>query len=222
MSIVQQHFDKEAAQYDYWKKRNWYYYNAIKNIYEERIPANSSVLEIGCGTGDILAHVCQGRCVGIDISSEMIEIAKQKYSEFAWYACTVSDLYAYLDETFDVVFLSDVIEHLEDVDSTFRDCSRFCHNGTRLIINMANPLWEPILLILEKFKMKMPEGPHRRISVKTLSEILKRYGFHLQKRSFRLLFPKHIPLLSRFFNLIGRLPVIRRLCLIEILEYRLI
>lgn len=205
--------------YDAWKERNSTYYRAIKKIYEERVTKDATVLEIGCGTGDILAHIAPQRGVGIDISPAMIERAKQKHPEYEWHALTVSELGSALRETFDVVFLSDVVEHLEDVEGTFRDLRPFCHASTRLIINMANPLWEPLLMLLERLHMKMPEGPHKRISVRALNRILEKHGFVLESRSWRLLCPMYIPFVSQLLDVLERLPLLRTLCLIEVLEY---
>ena len=220
MSEVQSHFDEEAGQYDFWKKRNWYYYETIKTIYRDRISADAAVLEVGCGTGDILATIPARRAVGIDISPEMIRIAETKHPNGEWHAVTTAGLHSIPSETFDVVFLSDVIEHLEDVPGTFRNLRCVCHSGTRLIINMANPLWEPLLMLLEKLGKKMPEGPHHRIPVAVLNRTLVENGFQFERRDHRLLLPAYIPIVSTLINAIGRLPLIRRLCLIEILEYR--
>ena len=72
----------------------------------------------------------------------------------------------------------------------------------------------------KKLKMKMPEGPHHRITPRELTAILERSGFTLARHEKRLLFPAHIPFLSSLINRLGTLPLLRRLCLIEILEYR--
>jgi ubiquinone/menaquinone biosynthesis C-methylase UbiE len=218
-SLVEQHFDAEAQQYDMWKARNWHYYNTIKRLYRERIDPASSVLEVGCGTGDILAHVAPKNGIGLDLSSAMIERAKQKHPALQWYACRIEDLHKHTTATFDVVFLSDVIEHLEDVPSTFKALRPYCHAGTTVYINMANPLWEPALMLLEKMGKKMPEGPHYRISVATLNGIMKDCGFQFRKRSHHLLMPKYIPVISPVCDAIEKLPLVRRLCLIEMLEY---
>ncbi|MDA1087066.1 MAG: class I SAM-dependent methyltransferase [Verrucomicrobia bacterium] len=220
MSDVQSHFDGEADRYDHWKQRNWYYYDTIKRIYRERIAKDDAVLEVGCGTGEILAGIQTGRAMGIDISPEMIRIAAAKHPQLEWHAATTAGLGTIVGEPFDVVFLSDVIEHIEDVPATFRDLRSVCRPGTRLLINMANPAWEPLLLVLEKLGKKMPEGPHHRISVGTLTRTLADLGFALERRDHELLFPAYIPVVSALVNAIGRLPLIRRLSLIEILEYR--
>jgi len=73
------HFDRLAVDYDGWKRRNAYYYHCVKQLYEALIPKGSAVLEIGCGTGDILASLQLSFGTGIDISNKMIEVAKRKY-----------------------------------------------------------------------------------------------------------------------------------------------
>jgi ubiquinone/menaquinone biosynthesis C-methylase UbiE len=220
MSHVQEHFDREAERYDDWKKRNAYYYDTLKDLYRERIQSGASVLEVGCGTGDLLAHVNPSRGVGIDVSSAMIDIARRKHPDLEWHAVTTAELCSRVDETFDVVFLSDVVEHLENVPATFRDLRQYFTENTQLIVNMANPLWEPVLMVLEKLRLKMPEGPHKRISASKLNRILEEQGFALRDRTHALLCPAYIPVISMMSNACGRVPGIRRLCLIEMLEYR--
>lgn len=88
MSDVKNHFEDIASNYDYWKKRNWYYYQNLKKIIREFVPVDKTVLEIGCGTGDILASVEPKYGIGADISPKMVEIAKfgfwnQKYLPFS-------------------------------------------------------------------------------------------------------------------------------------------
>jgi len=65
--------------------------------------------------------------------------------------------------------------------------------GARIIISIANPLWEPVLTLTEKLKMKMPEGPHWRLSIKQNEEIFKKNGFKITDKSYRLLIPKKMP-----------------------------
>ncbi len=214
---VSLHFDEEAQRYDTWKKRNGFYYETLKHFHTGNVRQGESVLELGCGTGDILGNIEAKRRIGTDISPGMIAVAKKKYPTMEWYAGVIGTIP--LRETFDVIILSDVIEHLEDVEGTFRDLKPLCHVGTRVVINMANPLWEPLLMVLEKLHMKMPEGPHHRISTKQLTAVLSRHGYILKKREHRMLFPMDVPLLTRFTQAIEKLPWMQRLCLIDILHY---
>lgn len=213
---VEKHFDIIAKDYDYFKKRNWFYYKNLKKLYKELIPAGKVVLEIGCGTGDLITELNCKKGVGLDISAQMVEIAKQKHPNLEFIATTVEN-YKTATE-FDFIFLADVIEHLENIPSTVEALSKLCTTNTSLIFTYANPLWEPILMLLEKLKMKMPEGPHYRIPFFKFKKILKKYGLTTVRREWRLLVPANIPLLSGLLNSVFyRIPLLRRLGMLEFL-----
>ena len=55
-----------------------YYWNEISNYTKYFSHEDASVLEIGCGSGDLLAKIDGKRKVGIDISEEFISWAKEK------------------------------------------------------------------------------------------------------------------------------------------------
>lgn len=52
-----QFFDSLAPKRDIWKKKNHYYHSQIEKLFQFLIPSGKKVLEIGCGTGDLLASV---------------------------------------------------------------------------------------------------------------------------------------------------------------------
>lgn len=76
---IQEYFDKIALKLDWWNRRNKYYYQDIQKLHNFIIPSGSNVLEIGCGTGDLLAATNPKIGVGIDFSQEVIYLAKDKY-----------------------------------------------------------------------------------------------------------------------------------------------
>lgn len=214
MSEVKKHFNSIAGRYDYYKKKNWYYYQNIKELYQKIISPNQQVLEIGCGTGDIISAVNARQGIGIDISSEMINIAKQKYPTIRFEAISIENFKTKIQ--FDYIFLADVIEHLENIPASIESIGHICNNKTKVIFTYANPLWEPILVLLEKIKLKMPEGPHYRIPFFTLKSILERHGFIVLQRDWRLLLPAYIPLVSNFINSIFyHIPLLKRLGMLE-------
>ena len=71
------HYDKLAEKRHYWKNRNKYYYIDQENYFRFLIPEDSSILELGCGTGDLLNALHPKRGVGVDISPQMIQIANK-------------------------------------------------------------------------------------------------------------------------------------------------
>jgi 2-polyprenyl-3-methyl-5-hydroxy-6-metoxy-1,4-benzoquinol methylase len=213
MSIVKEHFNEIAAGYDKWKEKNWYYYKNLKALYRSLVGDDKVILEVGCGTGDILASLNPKRGTGIDISDEMVKIAAGKHSAMPalqFFAATAEEFQT--TENFDFIVIPDVIEHLENVPSTIAALQKFCNAETEIIISMINPLWEPIFMILEKLKLKMPEGPHNRISANELKAIAKKSGFSADEDGYRLIFPMAIPVFSDWLNgVFYKIPLLKNL-----------
>src|SRR5229473_574975 len=74
-------FDRYAPERERWVARNAAYYSAIERLVAFCVPPGASVLEIGCGTGDLLAALRPSEGVGVDLSSKLIERAKQKHPQ---------------------------------------------------------------------------------------------------------------------------------------------
>ncbi len=195
MNQTKKHFDKISEDYDFYKKKNAFYYENLKKLLKKLIPENQKVLEVGCATGDLLLNLSPSYGVGFDISSEMIRLAKQKYRSKKIKFTTV-----WPDGNFDYIFMSDVIEHLENPSKTFRKIANLMGPKTIFINTMANPIWEPVLMLAEKLKLKMPEGPHKRINGSKIETILKKTGLKIIKHDYRLLVPINIAFISDFVN----------------------
>jgi len=72
-------FDALADKRQYWINRNRYYYDEQKKHFRFLVPEGLSILELGCGTGDLLNSLKPKHGVGIDFSAKMLNIAKKKY-----------------------------------------------------------------------------------------------------------------------------------------------
>lgn len=213
---IRKHFEQIADEYDVWKKRSSYYYDLLAKIHREFVPEGASVLEIGCGTGTLLASLKPRRGVGVDLSGRMVEIASAKFPDLTFLVADAEHLD--LSETFDFIVVPDVIEHLTDVPAMFRSARRCCRPGTRVIVSSVNPLWAPILHLAERLGMKMPEGEHRWLGVATLRRMAREAGFDVFSVRGRILFPKRIPFLSALLNgAPRRLTFLRPLCLTQVL-----
>lgn len=69
-----------AKQYDKIYKERFYkdYSDFIKKIIEKKGINNPSVFDIGCGTGRIIRYFKNWKCYGIDLSEEMVKIARRR------------------------------------------------------------------------------------------------------------------------------------------------
>jgi ubiquinone/menaquinone biosynthesis C-methylase UbiE len=221
---VEHHFDALASTYDSFKTRHWYYYDTLKRILRHELTNHhDSILDVGCGTGDHLRHLNPVRGVGIDVSADMIRIAKRKHHAPArrtlrFVHATTPKLARMTRQRFGAIVCVDVIEHMTDVPAELRAMRRLLRPEGTVVILMANPLWEPVLLLLERFKMKMPEGPHYRMPYASLRDILRKEGFVITRHDWRLALPTHIPVVSVVVNaVVHALPIVRRLGLIEVI-----
>lgn len=188
------HFDAIASSYDLFKKRSAQYYSTLKNAVKNVIinARSLTVLDIGCGTGDVLSTIHPKRGIGIDGSTQMILFAKQKYGANRSLSFSVHDIEkAPFPGMFDYILFTDVIEHLADKERAMKNISASMNKTTTLILTMANPFWEPLLMILEKLHLKMPEGPHQRISESDLLALLRKNSLTIMMKKtyfFTLIF----------------------------------
>jgi len=213
---VRDHFESIADGYDRWKQRSSYYYELLAGAYREIVPPDATVLEIGCGTGTLLASLRPRRGVGVDISPKMIGIASAKFPNLDFLVADAESLD--LGETFEYLIAPDVIEHLADVGAMFRSARRHCRPGARVIVSSVNPLWAPILHLAERLGLKMPEGDHRWLSSRVLRGLADAAGLALREEHGRILCPKRIPAIAGPLNrLAARRSALRPLCLIQVI-----
>jgi ubiquinone/menaquinone biosynthesis C-methylase UbiE len=213
--LVEKHFDGLADSYDKIKKeKSGFYYQSLIRAVREVVPPGKRILDIGTGTGEILNALspCQG--CGVDVSSGMIEKAREKFPQLRFFSGSYENLV--LGNSFDFILLVDVIEHLQSPEKLFFNLKKFCRPETRIVLTMANPAWEPFLHLLEKLQLKMAEGPHRRISQKKLLAYVAQENFAVQSVASFILLPVAIPFVSRFFNdWLAKIPLIRKMALIQ-------
>ncbi len=213
---MRKHFDNISSQYDMWKRKNDYYYSQLKRLFSSIIPPGKKVLEIGCGTGDVLNSVSPKEGLGVDISPKMVKIAKTKYPQLSFKVSEAEQLE--LKEKYDYVIMSDILEHLIDVWKVLKNLKKVIKPDGRVVISFINPLWEPLLILGEKLRMKMPEGPHNRLYSEDIINLLELNDFEIKEKGYRLFIPKKIPWFSNFLNrYVPHLPLIKNLCFVQYL-----
>jgi len=126
----------------------------------------------------------------------MVKLSKSKYK----FKKNLTFSTTWPEEKFDYIFMSDVIEHLEKPEDMFEKIVKLMDDKSRFVITMANPIWEPLLMIWEKIGLKMPEGPHQRISNFQLSIFIEKTGMKIIKHDYRLLVPVKIPIITKLAN----------------------
>jgi ubiquinone/menaquinone biosynthesis C-methylase UbiE len=216
---VHDHFERVAPRYDAWKRRAWYYYGWLARILRREVPRGLRVLDVGCGTGALLAAVDPGYGVGVDLSPAMVRRAAERFPHLSF---RVGDAEALASrETFDRVLMVDLLEHLGDPPAALASARRLCAPDGRLIMLAANPAWQSILHLAERLGLKMPEGEHRWLRPWEIRGLLDASGFEVLREDRRLLLPRWIPGLSWLVNEhLARWAPLRRCCLVLVFVAR--
>ncbi len=217
---IRKRFDELATKRRYWKERNAYYYTDQEKYFQFLIPSGRSLLELGCGTGDLLNALKPKRGVGIDFSREMVRIAGKRYPHLEFRIADIESIDGW-GETFDVLILSDVVGHLMDIEETFNRLHAFCRPDSRLIVSYYNFIWEPILKMGELLGQKMPQHHQNWLSTDDICNLLSLVHFQVVKTDARLMIPKRIPWFSDVVNkYFASLPILRKLCLCQYIVAR--
>ena len=213
------YFDSVAKEREKWRKSGAYYHRQLEKYMQYLIPANSSVIEIGCGTGDLLSALNPKRGVGIDISPKMVEVARSKFSQLQFETGDLDDLQ--IKEKFDYVVLVETIGHVDDIQLAFEELHKVCKPETRVIIVYYNYLWEPVLKFAEALGLRMKQPLQHWLPLEDISNLLDLNDFEVIKKGFRFLLPVYIPLVSTFLNrFLANMPFFWKLSLNEILIAR--
>jgi ubiquinone/menaquinone biosynthesis C-methylase UbiE len=118
-NAVKKHFDKFAPKREYYQQLNHYYHQSLRELCAFFIPKSSVVLQLGSGTGDLLAYLRPKKGFGIDISGAMIKIAQKKHPALQFKQGDVQT--STFNSKFEYIILTDLIGHLGDVQKTFEN-----------------------------------------------------------------------------------------------------
>lgn len=144
--------------YDSWATKQ------LQNNYDERrlilllkaeqlaslVPAHihfATALEIGCAEGIIINRLREllqiKRCFGIDICQTFLSFGKKHYPDIRFIQYNGLNL-PFSDKSVDLIILSDIIEHISDLDSFLREVKRVARYGL-LKVPLDKYLWRKLI-----------------------------------------------------------------------------
>lgn len=212
--LIRRHADQLAPERDQWIARNAYYYAEDHGYTRFLVPPGRRVLDLGCGTGQLLAALQPSRGVGVDLSPKMIEQARGNNPEQEFHVGDAEDpeLLDRLGGPFDVILLSDTVGALEDCQATFQHLHRVCHADTRVVIAYYSQLWAPVLRVARLFGQHMPQPEQNWLSPEDIAGFLALADFDVVRVDRRTIVPKRLggvgPVVNR---MVGTLPGVARL-----------
>jgi SAM-dependent methyltransferase len=191
-------FDDFALGEPRWRRRNRTYYRLLESVCRFLIPEGASVLEVGTGSGDLLAALRPSRALGVDVSPQMVELARSRHPEVE-FVVEAGERFR-TDERFDYVLLSDLVLFTFDLQALLHNIRAMTHDRSRVVIHSYSQLWRPLIALLELLRLK-PRKPIRNwVTPGDVRNLLELADFEVISTSRRILFPARVPLLSTFLN----------------------
>jgi len=212
------HFDDLATGRLKWK-RNRYYHAELRRFVHSLVPTGTRVLELGCGSGELLAAIGDAGSTGIDLSAAMVARAETAHPEFPF---IVGDAEALpLDDVFGCVVASDLIGYLDDVQVAIEQLHRVTSHDSRVVLTWINHLWQPLLRLGQAMGLMSPQRRQNWLTPGDVENLLYLGGFEVIRSGHRVLLPLWVPGLSWLLNrIVAKLPGIRRLGLIQYIVAR--
>ncbi len=141
------------------------------------------ILDVGCGTGALLKYFSRyGSAQGVDMDEDAIAFCHMRGAHSVQKVGPLP--LPFEDDTFDLITILDVLEHIDDDEGTLRELYRILRPGGMLMISVPayQFLWGPQDEI-SKHK--------RRYIAPQIRVLLKQTGFQVKKLSYfnTILFP---------------------------------
>jgi len=192
------YWDEYVSEYSRWDGLRAGYTKRLQQVFGFATPPGMRVLELGCGAGDLLAAMRPSYGVGIDFSPNAVSMAKSRHPSLRFILAEAHEFE--LNETFDYIIFSDLVNDAWDVQRLLQNVARHCHSGTKIIFSFYSHLWNFPRRMGELFGLAKPQLQQNWLTVDDVSNLLYLAGYDVVRHSHEVLCPFKIPLIAPLLN----------------------
>ena len=143
------------------------------------VRAGERVLDLGCGAGDMTAELARAGAepVGVEVAQAALARARARHPELRFCATPIDGPLPFADGSFDVVWASEVIEHMADTARWLSEIRRVLVPGGRLAL--TTPGHGRLRLAIGGIeRYSEPLGDHLHLyTARSLRRVLEELGF---------------------------------------------
>ena len=213
---VRDFYESHHAELARSRKKRYYYYDYLSRVLKARIAPGQRVLEIGCGSGDLLAACSPSFGVGIDISGKSVAAARARHPDLHFFEGDAGEASTLTQARgpFDVILIVNVLTFMGDVRRLFDALHLVSHSKTRVIIYSYSRLWQPVVRLAEALGLKPAQPADAWIPQEEVRTMLHLADWDVVREDRQIVLPVYIPLVSEVLNRwIGHLPMFDALSL---------
>jgi SAM-dependent methyltransferase len=143
------------------------------------VRSGERALDLGCGDGTFTAELARAGAdaIGVDVAQAAVRRAAARYRSLAFRLIEIEGPLPFEDGSFDLVWCSEVIEHIADTARWLSEVRRVLAPGGRLLLTTPNHGRMRLALGgIERFSE--PLGDHLHLySRRSLESLLNEFGF---------------------------------------------
>jgi ubiquinone/menaquinone biosynthesis C-methylase UbiE len=150
------------------------------------------LLDVACGTGRVFPYYGNREVYGIDISEDMLAIAKKRLSS-AKLKVSSADKIPFEDNYFSVVITSRFIMHTPDYEKVIKEMIRVTKRGGSIIIDFPNKY--SLSYFTTKKRLSSKKGNLKyfnQFSIKEIKEIAEKNNLEIKEIKAKTFFPAKI------------------------------
>ena len=144
------------------------------------VRTGARALDLGCGDGRLTAEMADAgaKPVGVEIANAALDRARASYSELDFRLAPIEGPLPFEDGAFELVWASEVIEHVADTARWLSEARRVLAPGGRLLVTTPSHGRLRIMVGgIERFSE--PLGDHLHLYTRSsLGQLLEEFGFH--------------------------------------------
>lgn len=185
-------------------------YNAVSTNYQAvdgikllellSIPKGSTVLDLGCGTGNLTAAIAErvgplGHVTGVDPDRERIKVAREKNAKDN-ITFLEADGETFPEDQYDLVFSNYVIHWIENKEPVFQKVHKNLRKGGRFAFNMGVRkipfVVAAIKQLFQRDRQKELGKSIHYVPMERIKEIISKCGFtiaHYEEKTIPRVFP---------------------------------
>ncbi|MGE3819072.1 MAG: class I SAM-dependent methyltransferase [Isosphaeraceae bacterium] len=196
-SEVKDHYRQLASEYS--ERANPTCEAVYEKLARRFLSGRGSILELGGGSSELLERLGVEKPVACDVSEAMLRARRHAGDGATRLVVAAGERLPFESGRFDGVLCVNVLEHVADVPAVLAEVARVLRPGGLFLAITPNGNWETLLDLAERWRLKIPEGPHAFLKTARLAEVAAPHFRTVEHRTM-LAFPSGGPRIARLID----------------------